>query len=503
MREAVKLNLKELFFIFGAFVLVIGNSGVWFMPNLNLQFMVSQNLLKISFDDPNAHYIFFNYFEPLLYALMGGKSLTGYVVYTLLITALFLLIFIFWFVSYHGKNISLDQNKLFVAITFPVFMIPFYWIGMDGMTLLLILLVLININRVKIALLFSFMLGLQHFEQAFIGFAVLLGTLLTHYAVSRHKSSLDILKTVTFILLSIVSAKLMLMLFFHYMDVGLSGDRNSYLKNNIYLYFRMWKNSWPIILWTLFATGWLFVVLNLKKLWPLLVAVLITFLLTAIVGDQTRVGIIVLFPSLFYWVFMNKEIWSSLSQKAVVIIICSYLFMPIIVVWGEAHIGNLWKYDRTITQQVYNSGFQLEKLDLLMPFRGMNTSGNLAQPLTEFRAKISADNVKVICQKEKECLINLDVTNISNATWYSKGQYIVNLGYHITSEDGQPILFDGVRTSLPHEISSGVTLPLQLTIKPNLQAGSYIVEADMVQEGVSWFGKKDKTNIFSIFLDIK
>ncbi|MFA5454654.1 MAG: hypothetical protein WC272_04965 [Sulfurimonas sp.] len=501
MREAAKLSLKELFFIFAAIMLVVGNSGIWAMPNIVMQFMVSQSLFKVPFDDPNAHYLFFNYFQPFLYGLTGAKSLTGYLIYSFCIAAVFLLLFLFWFISYHGKKVSIEQNKLFAAVTFPVFMIPFYWVGMDGMTLLLSLLILISRDKIPLALIFAFMLGLQHFEQGFIAFSTLLATLLIHYLFSKDKTSLVFMKKVFFILASIAVAKVLLMLFFYFANVGLSGDRGSYLKTNLYLYFEMFQKWWFVTLWTLFATGWLLISQNLKTAWPLIFATLIILILTVIVGDQTRVGVIVLFPSLFYWIFMNREIWQKLTQKMVILMLSFYLLVPIVVVWGEPHIQSLWKYDKQIAKEIYDDNLKLEEVDWLVPFKDKTAA--ISKPLTDFKVKISTEITELVCSKQTQCTFSVNVKNNSSDSWYSKGANSVNLSYHITTQDAKVILLDGTRTSLPHEIAGGVSAPLLINVNTNLETGSYILEVDMVQEGVAWFGQKDKQNLLRIPLKIK
>ena len=140
------LNIKDWLIIFFSILLVIGHSGIWLIPNIKMLFKISQNLLHVPFEDPNAHYIFFNYFQPLVFWLFGGRSYWAYIIYCSFITILFLLIFILWFVKYHGKEKALDEHAIFVAVAFPVFFIPFYWIGMDGMTLLLMSLIMISFN---------------------------------------------------------------------------------------------------------------------------------------------------------------------------------------------------------------------------------------------------------------------------------------------------------------------------------------------------------------------
>ena len=47
-----------LTFIFITFFIIIGNTGIWYMPNISTQYAVSQNLTINTFSDPNAHYIY-------------------------------------------------------------------------------------------------------------------------------------------------------------------------------------------------------------------------------------------------------------------------------------------------------------------------------------------------------------------------------------------------------------------------------------------------------------
>ena len=177
-------------------------------------------------------------------------------------------------------------------------MIPYYWVGMDGMTLLLILLTLITLHLRFIPLLFAFLLSIQHFEQAFISFGVLFATLLIHYLVTKHIQSLQLIKKIFFLLIVLAFTRFLMLKIFNYMEVGLVGDRSLYLKANIHTFISMFKANWYIILYTFLGIGWLFVLNYFKLLWPVLVAVVIVFFVTIIVGDQTRIGAILLFPPL-------------------------------------------------------------------------------------------------------------------------------------------------------------------------------------------------------------
>ena len=50
-----KLNIKDWLIIFFSSLLVIGNSGIWLIPNIKMLFIISQNLLQVPFENPNAH----------------------------------------------------------------------------------------------------------------------------------------------------------------------------------------------------------------------------------------------------------------------------------------------------------------------------------------------------------------------------------------------------------------------------------------------------------------
>lgn len=499
------MKMSEWFIVLLACIIVIGNTGIWPMPNLLMQHMVSQNLTAVPFSDPNAHYMFTNYFEPLVFWLLGGRSFSAYAIYVSIVSLAFLVLFVSWFVRYHGKEVALKEHKLFAAVTFPVFMIPFYWIGMDGMTLLLMLLVMITYKRLWVVLP-AFFLGLQHFEQGFVAIAILMGSVVLHYIVRREQESLDLLKRLSLILLFIVIGKVLLTFWFSVMDVGLSGNRSSYMQNHVAMYLSMWKSSWYTILWSLLGIGWIFAIYFAKKLWPLFASVIVVFALTAVVGDQTRVGVILLFPSLFYWLIMQKNLWREMKQNLVYLMVLLYLLLPVMVVWGSTH-GSLLSYDMKVFKQYQNNTLNVATFDWLLPFK-QEESQLVSTPLKEYKAKIELiDKPLIVCKQNERCNINVKVTNISNEIWKAQtsnvGSYRVNLSYHIEDVDGKIILNDGIRTLLPHDISGGVTLPLTLYIKQNLQKGHYYIKADLVQESVAWFGEKNAENLLTIPLEVQ
>lgn len=128
--------------------------------------------------------------------------------------------------------------------------------------------------------------------------------------------------------------------------------------------------------------------------------------------------------------------------------------------------------------------------------------------LSSFASKIErVDNIPIVADSNTTLNVPLRVTNLGHETWSSqgdaKGRYMVNLSYHIERHDGSVLLADGIRTSLPHDVVGGVSVPLDLVIKADFPTGHYVIKADMVQEGVAWFGQKNADGVLSIPLEIK
>jgi hypothetical protein len=65
----------------------------------------------------------------------------------------------------------------------------------------------------------------------------------------------------------------------------------------------------------------------------------------------------------------------------------------------------------------------------------------------------------------------------------------VNLAYHWLTADGIMLVRDGTRTQLPADLPSRRTVNLALCVIPPEKPGSYLLELDMVREGVTWFSE--------------
>ena len=124
----------------------------------------------------------------------------------------------------------------------------------------------------------------------------------------------------------------------------------------------------------------------------------------------------------------------------------------------------------------------------------VQTVASSSLPEEGFKAMISIENPPSIIKINSSTSIKIKVKNISPVVWPSKGkpdgQYKINLAYHWLDMGDKVVIHDGLRTSLPHDIRPDAEVILDALVAAPNETGEYILELDMVQEGVSWF--KDK-----------
>ena len=63
----------------------------------------------------------------------------------------------------------------------------------------------------------------------------------------------------------------------------------------------------------------------------------------------------------------------------------------------------------------------------------------------------------------------------------------MQLAYHWLDPLGNPIVWDGIRTAMPHPIAPGETIQLEAPLLAPRPPGSYVLAFDFVEEGHFWF----------------
>ena len=92
--------------------------------------------------------------------------------------------------------------------------------------------------------------------------------------------------------------------------------------------------------------------------------------------------------------------------------------------------------------------------------------------------------------------IRVRVLNQSDQTWHNSGLedggLRIKVGNHWLDEAGNPIMsaYDDGRVELPEPIPSGHQFEVEFVVHAPQTPGRYMLEVDVVQEHVSWFGTK-------------
>lgn len=79
------------------------------------------------------------------------------------------------------------------------------------------------------------------------------------------------------------------------------------------------------------------------------------------------------------------------------------------------------------------------------------------------------------------------LTNTSSFAWSAAGTGAVRLAYHWLDAAGNVVVWDGQRSALPSDVPIGGAVTVPVIIPTPAKPGSYVLEIDLVREGVSWF----------------
>ncbi|MFC2169492.1 hypothetical protein ACFLRM_02850 [Acidobacteriota bacterium] len=96
-------------------------------------------------------------------------------------------------------------------------------------------------------------------------------------------------------------------------------------------------------------------------------------------------------------------------------------------------------------------------------------------------------------QKEYTCLegerlkIFFKLTNRGKTVWSSQAPARYFLSFHLFKEDGESIQYDNRRFPLPQEVRPAQSTEMTIILRTPLEHGNYILEFDMVREGIAWF----------------
>jgi SAM-dependent methyltransferase len=111
-----------------------------------------------------------------------------------------------------------------------------------------------------------------------------------------------------------------------------------------------------------------------------------------------------------------------------------------------------------------------------------------------FRAQITLMNPPRAMKAGAQATLRVRVKNVSDTTWPAFGaadnQRPIRLGNHWLDSSWQTLVRDDGRASLPRDVKPLDEIELDLTVTVPKAPGDYILELDIVQEGIAWFQEK-------------
>ena len=133
--------------------------------------------------------------------------------------------------------------------------------------------------------------------------------------------------------------------------------------------------------------------------------------------------------------------------------------------------------------------FQLPAETLARPA----TNGGSSLPSDAFRASMTARLTLLTAVTNSPVNLTVAIKNVSPVAWPPvdlSGVHPIRLGNHWLGETGEVLVRDDARAKLEHELRPQEGTELQLTVNTPANPGRYLLELDMVQEGISWFGDR-------------
>jgi len=116
--------------------------------------------------------------------------------------------------------------------------------------------------------------------------------------------------------------------------------------------------------------------------------------------------------------------------------------------------------------------------------------------LRDFHAELHACDPLRDVQRGADGLMMLDITNQGSETWPAYGRRSVHVSHHWLAEDGRAIMFDGLRTALPHDVRPGQKIQVRCFFRAPEQEGKARLVWSLVQEEVAWFDHREPASRF-------
>jgi hypothetical protein len=348
------------------FALVLFKAGIWYLGT-DVQVRLAENpFANPAPNAPGAQYLVWNWLGPFLAWMIGAQTKFKFVLFHLCFSIAFTALFTWTTFSRFPDKVARKSLMLFAIL--PVSGTAYFWVGMDAITLFLMLSSLI---WSRLALLLGFALGLQHFEQAFFTALGLLGAVVLSLRMGR-PAPLS-LRFCMVLLAGVVLGKLFLIGLFHYFHIEVNSGRLWWFISNFRGIVGELILHFHLIIWSILGLGWIVLLRYIdvgRSALPFFIPFVFLCGFSIMTEDQTRVVCIITFPLIaVYWLF-NKEFLDRISDRELSMVFLIWAMMPWTWVWMGIPRWSVFPYDIVyVAYRIFGFHLPADIEDWDWPFR--------------------------------------------------------------------------------------------------------------------------------------
>jgi SAM-dependent methyltransferase len=120
-------------------------------------------------------------------------------------------------------------------------------------------------------------------------------------------------------------------------------------------------------------------------------------------------------------------------------------------------------------------------------------------PDTAFSFELAVDSSPRMVSPGERIALTVEVRNTGTSAWpahgSASGRFPVSLGNHWLNKRGRTVILDDARAHLTRHLAPLAATTLTMVATAPSRPGHYLLELDMVQEGVSWFRAKGASTV--------
>lgn len=297
------------------------------------------------FTNPYEHYLMWSWLGPFLAHLVGATNTLFFSLFYLAFSILFTALMVRWMFTRLPEDVARVAILVFAAMPFSAS--HFFWVFTDSLTLFLLACALYFPRQLIVVVLLGIGVGMQHFEQGF--FAAGAACFALFWSERRGVTSAYSWRWAAALLVGVILGKLALVAIFAHLGIHVNSGRLYWLLGSWRMLLSRFGASYHFALFSAFGTGWLIVVMFLRRrtaeVLPVAIAILGLLLLIPISDDPTRVFTNVSFVLACVFILANREFLSSLSRETVGILVVFTCVVPWVFVWSGKPLGSAVFHD--------------------------------------------------------------------------------------------------------------------------------------------------------------